>query len=113
MAKVTDLSGIQFRLLNASKGAAVRATRAQIDRTLYKNHMRKIVENIPNLSLMEAAVDNIIVENGKAVGVVLNSDIAIKCRSVVLSAGTFLNGKFLWDYLLMQEAGSLILLQLL
>ena len=93
MAKVTDLSGIQFRLLNASKGAAVRATRAQIDRTLYKNHMRKIVENIPNLSLMEAAVDNVIVENGKAVGVILDSQIAIRCSAVVLSAGTFLNGK--------------------
>ncbi len=66
---------------------------AQIDRTLYKNHMRKIVENIPNLSLMEAAVDNVIVENGKAVGVILDSQIAIRCSAVVLSAGTFLNGK--------------------
>ncbi len=93
MGKITDLSGIQFRVLNASKGAAVRATRAQIDRTLYKNFMRKAVENIPHLSLMEAAVDKVIVQSGKVTGVVLNSQVAIRAKSVVLSAGTFLNGK--------------------
>lgn len=93
MGKITDLSGIQFRVLNASKGAAVRATRAQIDRTLYKNFMRKAVENIPHLSLIEAAVDKVIVQSGKVTGVVLNSQVAIRAKSVVLSAGTFLNGK--------------------
>lgn len=89
MARVTDFSGIQFRVLNASKGPAVRATRAQIDRTIYKNVMRRFVEAVPNLSLMESAVNSLIVENDEVKGVVLQSGMKLLAKSVVLSAGTF------------------------
>ena len=93
IAKATDFSGIQFRVLNASKGAAVRATRAQIDRRLYKYQMRTRIEAIENLSLIEEAVDALLLENGKVAGVYLRSGISIKAKAVVLCAGTFLNGK--------------------
>ena len=93
IAKATDFSGIQFRVLNASKGAAVRATRAQIDRRLYKYQMRTRVEAIENLSLIEEAVDALLLENGNVAGVYLRSGISIRAKAVVLCAGTFLNGK--------------------
>lgn len=93
IAKATDFSGIQFRILNASKGAAVRATRAQIDRSLYKLQMRKRVESISNLDLIEEAVDSLLVSNHRVIGVNLRSGISIRAKAVVLCAGTFLNGK--------------------
>lgn len=92
MAKVTDLAGIQFRVLNASKGAAVRATRAQIDRTIYRNEMRKMVEKQDNLSLLECAVDQIILEGDKVIGIRTQNDMTIFANTVVLTNGTFLNG---------------------
>lgn len=93
IAKATDFSGIQFRVLNASKGAAVRATRAQIDRRLYKFEMRKRIESIENLDLIEEAANGLIV-NGHAVeGVYLRSGIGVHSKAVVLCSGTFLNGK--------------------
>ena len=92
MAKVTDLAGIQFRVLNASKGAAVRATRAQIDRTIYRNEMRKMIEKQDNLSLLECAVDQIILEGDKVVGIRTQNDMTIFAKTVVLTNGTFLNG---------------------
>lgn len=93
IAKATDFSGIQFRVLNASKGAAVRATRAQIDRRLYKFEMRKRIESIENLDLIEEAANGLIV-NGHAVeGVYLRSGIEVHSKAVVLCSGTFLNGK--------------------
>lgn len=92
MAKVTDLAGIQFRVLNASKGAAVRATRAQIDRTIYRNEMRKMIEKQENLSLLECAVDQIILEGDKVVGIRTQNDMTIFAETVVLTNGTFLNG---------------------
>lgn len=92
MGVVTDESGIQFRILNGSKGPAVRATRAQIDRQLYRRAMRRRIENQPNLQLFQQAVDDLIVENGRAVGVVTQTGIRFAARAVVLCAGTFLNG---------------------
>jgi len=92
MAKVTDLAGIQFRVLNASKGAAVRATRAQIDRAIYRNEMRKMVEKQDNLSLLECAVDQIILEGDKVIGIRTQNDMTIFANTVVLTNGTFLNG---------------------
>lgn len=93
IAKATDFSGIQFRVLNASKGAAVRSTRAQIDRRLYKYQMRKRIEAIEGLDLIEEAVDSLMLEHGRVCGVNLRSGISIKAKAVVLCAGTFLNGK--------------------
>ena len=93
IAKATDFSGIQFRILNASKGAAVRSTRAQIDRCLYKHQMRKRIEAIQGLDLIEEAVDSLLVEGESVCGVKLRSGIAVKAKAVVLCAGTFLNGK--------------------
>lgn len=92
MGLVTDESGIQFRILNGSKGPAVRATRAQIDRQLYRRAMRRRIENQPNLQLFQQAVDDLIVENGKVAGVVTQTGIRFSARAVVLCAGTFLNG---------------------
>jgi tRNA uridine 5-carboxymethylaminomethyl modification enzyme len=92
MGRITDKAGIQFRTLNGSKGAAVRATRAQIDRRLYKKYMRREIESIRNLSLLEVAVDDVVIEGSKAVGVKTQSDMTIYGKSVVLTAGTFLNG---------------------
>ena len=93
IAKVTDASGIQFRILNASKGAAVQATRAQIDRRLYKYEMRNRIEMYENLSLIEESVSDLIIEGGKAKGVILQSGIEVRSEAIVLCAGTFLNGK--------------------
>lgn len=92
MGIVTDESGIQFRILNGSKGPAVRATRAQIDRQLYRRAMRLRIENQPNLWLFQQAVDDLIVENGRVAGVITQTGIRFSSRTVVLSAGTFLNG---------------------
>ncbi len=92
MAKAADAAGIQFRILNASKGPAVRATRAQADRVLYKNAVRHVLENTPNLSLFQQAVDDLIVENDRVVGVVTQMGLKFKAKSVVLTVGTFLGG---------------------
>jgi len=92
MAKAADAAGIQFRILNASKGPAVRATRAQADRVLYKNAVRQVLENTPNLSLFQQAVDDLIVENDRVAGVVTQMGLKFQARSVVLTVGTFLGG---------------------
>ena len=92
MAQVTDESGIQFRMLNSSKGPAVRATRAQIDRELYRVAMRKRIEKQENLWVFQQGVDDLIVENGRAVGVVTQTNVRIYSKTVVITAGTFLHG---------------------
>ena len=93
MAKATDKAGIQFRVLNASKGPAVRATRAQADRTLYKAAIRKILEGQENLSLFQQGVDDLLIEEGEVRGVVTQMGVLIRASKVVLTAGTFLGGK--------------------
>jgi tRNA uridine 5-carboxymethylaminomethyl modification enzyme len=92
MARATDIGGIQFRTLNARKGPAVRATRAQADRQLYRGAIRDIVENQENLDIFQAACDDLIMEGEKAAGVVTNTNMRIHATSVVLTAGTFLGG---------------------
>jgi tRNA uridine 5-carboxymethylaminomethyl modification enzyme len=92
MAMATDEGGIQFRILNASKGPAVRATRAQADRILYKAAIRRTLENQPNLWLFQQAVDDITLDGDKAVGVVTQIGLKFAAKSVVLTAGTFLGG---------------------
>ncbi|EUJ11803.1 glucose-inhibited division protein A [Methylophilaceae bacterium 11] len=92
MAMATDEGGIQFRILNSSKGPAVRATRAQADRILYKAAIRRRLENQTNLWLFQQAVDDIILEGDKAVGVVTQIGLRFSSKSVVLTAGTFLGG---------------------
>ncbi|WP_328190210.1 tRNA uridine-5-carboxymethylaminomethyl(34) synthesis enzyme MnmG [Marinobacter sp. OP 3.4] len=92
MAKATDQAGIQFRVLNSRKGPAVRATRAQADRVLYKAAIREILENQPNLMLFQQAADDLIVENDRVTGVVTNTGIRFNARTVVLTTGTFLGG---------------------
>jgi tRNA uridine 5-carboxymethylaminomethyl modification enzyme len=93
MAIATDESGIQFRILNSSKGPAVRATRAQADRILYKAAIRQRLENQPNLSLFQQAVDDLMVEGDRVVGAVTQVGVRFRSRTVVLTAGTFLDGK--------------------
>ncbi|MDX9844797.1 MAG: tRNA uridine-5-carboxymethylaminomethyl(34) synthesis enzyme MnmG [Aquabacterium sp.] len=93
MGTATDESGIQFRILNASKGPAVRATRAQADRILYKAAIRQRLENQPNLWLFQQAVDDLMVEGDRVVGAVTQVGIRFRARTVVLTAGTFLDGK--------------------
>jgi tRNA uridine 5-carboxymethylaminomethyl modification enzyme len=93
MALATDEAGIQFRILNGSKGPAVRATRAQADRVLYKAAIRRRLENQPNLSLFQQAVDDLLVEGERVVGAVTQSGVRFRARTVVLTAGTFLDGK--------------------
>ncbi|MEK7437381.1 MAG: tRNA uridine-5-carboxymethylaminomethyl(34) synthesis enzyme MnmG [Pseudomonadota bacterium] len=92
MAIATDEAGIQFRILNASKGAAVRATRAQADRVLYKKAIRARLENQPNLSLFQQAVDDLTLEGDRVSGVVTQLGIRFRGRSVILTTGTFLSG---------------------
>lgn len=92
MAAATDEGGIQFRILNSSKGPAVRATRAQADRILYKAAIRRMLENQSNLWLFQQAVDDIILDGDKAVGVVTQIGLRFHAKSVVLTAGTFLGG---------------------
>lgn len=93
MATATDRGGIQFRVLNASKGPAVRATRAQADRVLYKAAIRSILENQPNLTIFQQAVDDLIVTGERVEGVVTQTGIRFFATSVVLCTGTFLGGK--------------------
>lgn len=93
MAQAIDHAGIQFRTLNASKGPAVRATRAQADRALYKSYVRDVLENTPNLTLFQQAVDDLIVENDRVVGVVTQMGLKFHAKAVVLTVGTFLGGK--------------------
>ncbi|MBN3788686.1 tRNA uridine-5-carboxymethylaminomethyl(34) synthesis enzyme MnmG [Burkholderia sp. Ac-20353] len=93
MAAATDEGGIQFRILNSSKGPAVRATRAQADRILYKAAIRHRLENQPNLWLFQQAVDDLMVEGDRVVGAVTQIGIRFRARAVVLTAGTFLDGK--------------------
>lgn len=93
MALAADEAGIQFRTLNGSKGPAVRATRAQADRVLYRAAMRGRLENQPNLWLFQQAVDDVQVQGGRAVGVVTQMGLSFEARAVVLTTGTFLNGR--------------------
>jgi tRNA uridine 5-carboxymethylaminomethyl modification enzyme len=93
MAAATDASGIQFRILNSSKGPAVRATRAQADRILYKAAIRERLENQPNLWIFQQAVDDLMVEGDRVVGAVTQIGIRFRAAAVVLTAGTFLDGK--------------------
>jgi len=93
MAKATDKAGIQFRTLNSSKGPAVRATRAQADRLLYKHAVREVLENQENLSLFQQTVSDLVVENNKVEGVVTQMGLTFKAPSVVLTVGTFLGGR--------------------
>ena len=92
MAAATDEAGIQFRILNSSKGPAVRATRAQADRVLYRQAIRSRLENQPNLTLFQQPVDDLILEGDRVVGAVTQVGIRFRGRAVVLTAGTFLNG---------------------
>ena len=93
MAKAVDLAGIQFRVLNASKGPAVRATRAQADRVLYRAAIREMLEQQENLSLFQQGVDDLLIEDGAIVGVITQMGMLIKAPRVVLTTGTFLGGK--------------------
>ena len=93
MATAIDQAGIQFRILNASKGPAVRATRAQADRVLYRQAVRTALENQPNLMIFQQAVDDLIVENDRVVGAVTQMGLKFRAKSVVLTVGTFLDGK--------------------
>jgi len=93
MAAAADESGIHFRILNGSKGPAVRATRAQTDRLLYKAAIRRRLENQPNLSLFQASCDDIVVEGDRAVGVITQVGVRFEAFAVVLTAGTFLDGR--------------------
>ncbi|MFQ1990714.1 tRNA uridine-5-carboxymethylaminomethyl(34) synthesis enzyme MnmG [Aeromonas veronii] len=92
MARAIDLGGIQFRTLNSSKGPAVRATRAQADRLVYKAVVRQMLENYPNLKIFQQACDDLIMDGDRVAGVVTQSGIRISGKTVVLTVGTFLNG---------------------
>jgi tRNA uridine 5-carboxymethylaminomethyl modification enzyme len=92
MAQAADRGGIQFRILNASKGPAVRATRAQADRIRYKAAVRQYLENQPNLSLFQQMVDDLVVEDDRVVGVVTQAGLRFSAKAVVLTVGTFLGG---------------------
>jgi len=93
MAAATDEAGIQFRILNGSKGPAVRATRAQADRVLYRAAIRRRIENQPNLWLFQGACDDLLVSGDRVTGVATQAGIRFDCRAVVLTAGTFLDGR--------------------
>src|SRR5579863_8452951 len=93
MARATDQAGIHFRILNASKGPAVRATRAQADRSLYRKAIRSILENQPNLTIFQQSVDDLMVNGGRVMGVVTAMDIRFEAPAVVLTVGTFLAGR--------------------
>jgi tRNA uridine 5-carboxymethylaminomethyl modification enzyme len=92
MALATDKAGIQFRTLNSSKGPAVRATRAQADRSLYRNEIRRLIENQENLTLFQQSCDDLIVEQDRVVGVVTQMGLKFHAKSVVITVGTFLGG---------------------
>lgn len=93
MGRIIDRTGIQFRLLNRSRGPAVQSPRAQADRNLYRQEMRRVLEATPNLSLRQGIVTNLIIENKKIVGVELQDDRKISAKSVIIATGTFLNGQ--------------------
>ncbi len=93
MAQAIDYAGIQFRTLNASKGPAVRATRAQADRAIYKTVVRYKLENTPNLTLFQQSADDLIIEKDQVIGIVTQMGVNILARAVVLTVGTFLDGK--------------------
>lgn len=93
MGKVIDRTGIQFRLLNRSRGPAVQSPRAQADRALYRTEMRRVLENVPNLSLRQGVVVELIVENKQIIGVELQDTRRFGSKAVIIAAGTFLNGK--------------------
>jgi tRNA uridine 5-carboxymethylaminomethyl modification enzyme len=93
MARITDHSGIQFRILNQSKGPAVRATRAQADRMLYRTHMRSVIENTPHLTIFQQPVTDLVIQNDQCTGVRLAMGLELRSRCVVLTAGTFLAGQ--------------------
>lgn len=93
MALATDKAGIQFRILNRSKGPAVRATRAQADRSLYRQAIRVVMQNQPNLTIFQQAVDDLLLEGNRVVGAVTQIGLRFRGRAVVLTAGTFLNGR--------------------
>jgi tRNA uridine 5-carboxymethylaminomethyl modification enzyme len=93
MARATDRAGIQFRILNSRKGPAVRATRAQADRSLYKTAVRAALENQDNLTLFQQTVEDLIVEDGRVTGVITAMGVKFRARAVVLTTGTFLGGK--------------------
>lgn len=92
MAKVTDMAGIQFRMLNRSKGPAVWSLRAQADRILYNIYMRKILESTENLAIKQAMVEEIVVENGKVKGIITSLGVFYGAKAVIITPGTFLNG---------------------
>ncbi len=93
MARATDRAGIQFRVLNSRKGPAVRATRAQADRVLYRNAIREILENQPGLSIFQQPVDDLLIENGRVAGAITQMGLTFRAPRVVLTTGTFLGGK--------------------
>ena len=93
MAEATDEAGIQFRILNSSKGPAVRATRAQADRVLYRAAIRRRLENQPNLWIFQQAVDDLMLESDRVVGAVTQAGVRFRAKAVVLTAGTFLDGR--------------------
>ena len=93
MGRAADLSGIQFRILNSRKGPAVRATRAQADRALYRAAIRSMLENQPNLDLFQQAVDDLIVEQDRVTGVVTQMGLRFRAQAVILTVGTFLGGR--------------------
>ncbi len=93
MARATDRAGIQFRVLNRRKGPAVRATRAQADRVLYRNAIRQILESQPNLSIFQQPVDDLLIENGQVAGAITQMGVVFRASRVVLTSGTFLGGK--------------------
>src|SRR5918998_6863426 len=92
MGHVIDRTGIQFRLLNRSRGPAVQAPRAQADRALYRTEMRHTLENTPNLHLRQGIVTDFIIENGQVTGIQLQDTRRLGAKSVVVATGTFLNG---------------------
>jgi len=93
MARATDRAGIQFRVLNSRKGPAVRATRAQADRVLYKNAIRQLLESQPNLSIFQQPVDDLLLEHGRVAGAITQMGVTFRAPRVVLTTGTFLGGK--------------------
>ncbi|MCX8146795.1 MAG: tRNA uridine-5-carboxymethylaminomethyl(34) synthesis enzyme MnmG, partial [Azovibrio sp.] len=93
MARAADRAGIQFRILNASKGPAVRATRAQADRQLYKTAVRAALENQPGLELFQQAVDDLVIQGERVIGVRTQMGLEFRARAVVLTVGTFLAGR--------------------
>ena len=93
MGRAIDQAGIHFRILNRSKGPAVRATRAQADREEYKKAIRRMLESQPNLRLFQQAVDDILIEKDRVIGVVTQTGLTFYAKAVILTAGTFLAGK--------------------